>query len=366
MTQAYLELMDVVQMTRSRWRLLHGLDGVLVVFTALAGVLVAGAAIDQWVDLSVPGRVAAHGCLWIAAAMTVWRNVFRPVFAAHGDDYYAALIEQRFPFLGNRFINALQLGREPRATGPKLVEAIVNDALTVVDEIDVSRAGSARTLRRHLAFAAALATVLLGYIMLFGPAARTSVARVLLPTADIAPFTWTRLTVSPDQTLHVLEGAPLTIKAQTGGRLPEQAWLRWRTADGRRNAMRMTDTGKGAFVYAFPAVEAGFGFHVTAGDAASPQVQVVVDARPRIETLVPLAKDDRVDPRLGLNGVRRCVLQRVALARMIAENPEAGPPLCRLEHKRLANGLLQFDTRERRSFRRQSLRLFPREDLHGL
>ena len=286
MTQAYIELIDHVKVMRSRWRTRQGLEGALFVLAPVIAVVAAAAMVDHVLGLGVAGRVLLHVMLWAVGVACLWRYVIGPLAMTHGDDYFAAMIEQRFPVLGNRFINAVQLGREKDIAAPRLVDAILTDALTAVDDIDVRSAAADRTLRRRAIAAAGVFLLLLVYVGLFGPAARTSFARVLMPFADIEPFTWTKLTVDPYEAMHVLEGEPLRVEAETTGRIPAEAWLRWTDVDHRRRAARMAVVdGTGRFAHNFAAVETGFSYHVTAGDAKSKTVQVVMDRRPRIDSM---------------------------------------------------------------------------------
>jgi len=122
------------------------------------------------------------------------------------------------------------------------------------------------------------------YGLLGGPAAGTSLLRVLLPGTDIAPFSWTRVAVTPGQDLHVLEGSPLLITARTSGRTPRRVNLECEMA-GTTRALPMVSDDPGTYRHTFPSLTAGMRLRVRAGDARSAPIQVTVDPRPRIETL---------------------------------------------------------------------------------
>ena len=149
------------------------------------------------------------------------------------DDYFAALVEQRHPELGNRFINALQLGRGTQAgVSRNLIDAIVSDAdrsagdLDLGDSIDRQPVNVLPWLPSPPSFSSAAMP---------SPGRRTSATpwpasscpwatSTLIPTLYIAE-------VDPRST-NVPEGTPLTITARVEGSLPSSARLYRRSGKG--------------------------------------------------------------------------------------------------------------------------------------
>ena len=285
MTEAYLQLLDHVQLVRRMWRVRRVTEGLLLAAALVVAAALVTTMLDQLADFGVAGRWVLALVLYATLIATLWGLAIHPARARHSDDFFAALMERRLPTLGNRLINALQLGREEYPRAPRLVEAIVSDGVSAAYDADPAQAVARSALRRNaLALAAALIVAIV-YATWAGPAARTSFMRVLLPGADIAPFTWTALSVDLEPGDRVLEGTPFAVTATAAGRVPGEATLHWTDAHDRRRALRMMTGGAGKFTHTFPALEASIAFHVTAGDARTDVFRVAVDVRPRIDSM---------------------------------------------------------------------------------
>lgn len=285
MTQAYALLLDNVNLIRKSWRIRRASEGVLLFLAIAVGVLTLAAGADQFADPNTPGRSVLFLIFWGSVAAAAARFVVQPLTVRHSDDFFAALIEQRHPKLQNRLINALQLGRQSSFGAPRLIEAIVADGAAAVDHVDPGAAVSGPALKQNAAALGIALAVAMVYFLLAGPAAVASAQRVLMPWADILPFTWTTLSVSPDQPVTLLEGSPLEIRAITGGRRPAaDASLTLIDSQNHRRTVPMSLASKDEhlFSYMLPAVNAGFLFFVSAGDTHSRRISVVVEPRPRI------------------------------------------------------------------------------------
>lgn len=291
MTQSYDQLIEQVQLVRQSWRARRMLEGAVLAFSALGLALVGAALLDQLSAPGAVGRILLALAMWMITGLVAWRWLVRPATARHGVDYFAALAEQRNPALRNRLINAVQLGRDENPAAPRLVEAIVAEGAGAAQDIDLSRCAASPLLRQALAGLGTALTILVLYLLLAGPGARIAIARVLLPAADILPFTWARVSVTPDKPQTVFEGLPLTVAARVEVRdeksaVPD-AFITWTDTVGQRRsaAMRASVKDPRSFSYVFPAVETGFVFHVVAGDGRSRDVSVAVERRPRVASM---------------------------------------------------------------------------------
>jgi hypothetical protein len=282
MTQAYTLILDAIHETRQTWRFRRVAEGLLITAAATGLVLLLATLIDQVLAPGQLGRVVLASAFWCVAVTLAWRFVGSVLSQRHSDDYFAALLEQRAG-MHNRLINALQLGRGG-AAAPALVEAIVNDGVAAVENVEPGRAVASPLLARA---ATALGVVLLAamvYLLVGGAAATTSLARVLLPLAEIAPFThtWVEL-MSPDRDrVRLLEGSPLTVEAQLRGVVADSAELVWADAAGGRRSIAMRSAEAGRFTHTFDSLSAPGTLHVRAGDGRSRDATVVIDARPRV------------------------------------------------------------------------------------
>jgi len=285
MTQGYLTLLDQVHLVRRMWRARRIAEGLLLLAAVALAAVTVLTAVDQALDLGPAGRWLLALVLWAAVVAGLWHGPVRPALRTHADDFFAALMEQRLPTLGNRLINGLQLGREEHPRAPRLVEAIVADGIQAAETVEPGRAVSGPALRRGaLALAGAL-VLAAGYFLWAGPAGRTHLVRVLLPAADIPPFTWTRVRARIDPGDRLLEGSPLKVTATTTGRAVDEALLHWTDASDRERTVGMEPAEAGRFAHTFPSVQGDLALHVTAGDGRSQRFHVAVDLRPRIEAM---------------------------------------------------------------------------------
>ncbi|NQT93952.1 MAG: hypothetical protein HQ559_14420, partial [Lentisphaerae bacterium] len=284
MTAAYLQLVEHLAVVRNAWKTRRAFEAGMLTLAVAAIVLTAVAVCDHVGTFGYAGRTVLSLVFWGCIFTAAWQAAKRGVFAKHDDDFFAALIERALPESRNRFINAFQLGREPSTDAPRIVEAIVNEGVSSTDELEPSRAVVQPATRRNALALGGAVAVAVCYWLIAGPGAWTSMARVLLPTANIQPFAWTKVVVTPGSDLRVLEGSVLAVKAETSGRVPETAVIHWKVA-GRRFGQRMAPGQGGIFTHNFDAVQTDMSFRIHAGDAWSRETLVTVDPRPRIEEM---------------------------------------------------------------------------------
>ena len=109
------------------------------------------------------------------------------------DDFFAALAERGHPELHDGLINALQLGRVDRpGYSPQLVRRIVDDAAAATAGVDFSDSLDTRPAKRAAAVAGAAVAADGRVRLAFAPRFFNGLARVLLPVAEVAPYTATQ------------------------------------------------------------------------------------------------------------------------------------------------------------------------------
>jgi len=289
-TQSYQTLIDTVDTLRRRWRLQKLLEGCLLVVAGAAGVLVAVVAADNLLRPDTTGRLLLAGALWGTLAVAVLNWVVNRWLDDRRDDFFAALAERGHPEMRGGLINALQLGRVDRpGYSPQLVQRIVEDAAGASAGVDFSDSLDTRPAKRAAAIAGA-AVVLMGvYALAFAPRFFNGLARVLLPAAEVAPYTATRVlndSIRPGNH-RVPEGANVAIQARVDGVIPPSAELFRRTGGGPWVPAAMKPVGKeaGLFGASVPQASESFDYQVVAGDGRSQPFRVEVVKRPRVEKL---------------------------------------------------------------------------------
>mgnify|MGYP006273574235 CR=1 FL=1 len=287
MTEAYAQVLHTVDQVRRAWRSRRIVEGLAQTLAVGTGMLVVLAAIDDAAMLGPVGRWAAGLALWLSVAAVAWQSVARPAAAGHSDDYFAVMAEQRLG-LGNRLINAVQLGREPVPAAPRLVDAIVADGVRATDEFDPGPVVASPALGRYALALLGVLVIAAAYLSLGGPPARSAAARVLLPFADIQPFTWTSVSVQFQPGTTVLEGQPLTVTLTTAGRPVDHATLHLASDAGPRRSLRLQpDRGSdpAAFTHTFAGLDRSIDLHATAGDGRLASHRITVVPRPRPVTI---------------------------------------------------------------------------------
>jgi hypothetical protein len=292
MAQAYPRLVGALDEVRAQWRRQKLLEGVLLALAGVLGVLVALVAADNLFQPGVVGRALLAAVLWGGLIAGLLGLVVRRWMEDRRDDFFAALVEQRHPELRNCLINALQLGRgNQRGFSPDLIEAIVGDADRATDDMEMSDSVDSRPARHAALWALGAVLVLALYVFAFGPRFTNGLARLLLPAADIPPYTQTQIPgkyVQPqDKGAKVPEGKPVEIRARVEGVIPADAQLHRKTAAGSwQTSVMQKEPGKeDTFRFTVAQVSESFEFYITAGDGRSPTFGVQVVKPPRVEKI---------------------------------------------------------------------------------
>ncbi len=285
MSTVHEELVDQLGSVKRRLLLRWAAQALLLMAIAAAAALLLSTLADQGVQLGGLGRTLAAMLVYGIAAAVFWR-ASHALRTPHGDDYYAALVEQHSPQVHGRIINALQLGRESSPGMAKVIDSIVLEGHEALEAIDLRTVLRSRWLKRLAAALGAMAVIWLVYGLLGGPGVRVSVSRVLMPWAAIEPFCYTQLELQPAEPQRLLEGSPLTIEAtardRTGAAPPDRAMIAWRDGAGRAGRAEMKSAGSGKFAYIISSVDTSLSLTVSAGDATSTPLEVAVDLRPRV------------------------------------------------------------------------------------
>jgi hypothetical protein len=281
----YPILVDQIDDLRRRWRLLQVGDGTVRTLALLAAVIVAVVAVDNlfWLDSS--GRLLLLVALLAALLLSIGAWIVRRWLDDRRDDFFAALAESRHPELDNRLINGLQLGRGTEPGSPRLIEAIVRDAVSATAELELADSLDRRPVGRSAALLAT-AVVVLG-IYALSPRFANGFTRVLAPWADIPPYTATQVAKVTPGNKQVIEGSPVPMTAELAGVLPDAASLMMHTGESWKPlAMRPQDPKRPElFGFTLREADESFDYYIAAGDGRSRHYRINVVERPRVEKL---------------------------------------------------------------------------------
>jgi hypothetical protein len=288
--EAYPRLMTALDDVRGQWRRQQLLEGTLLATAGVLGVLVVLIAADNLFHPGMLGRALLATILWGGLLAALASFVIKRMLEDRRDDFFAALVEQKYPHLHNRLINALQLGRgNQRGFSPELIGAIVHDADRATGDLEMGESVDSKPTLRALWWALGIVGVVVLYATLFSPYFFTGLQRLLLPAADIPPFTRTQVPgdgIDPGNK-KVPQGKPVEITAQVQGVIPATASVHIRKeGDGWKKVEMRADADRAdVFHYTLPAADASFDYYVTAGDGESPAFKVTVVHPPRIVRL---------------------------------------------------------------------------------
>lgn len=299
--ETYPRLLAKLRDLRYRWQQRHVLAGSCLALAIGLAVWLAAAIADVYLDLPAAGRWIATILLAAAFATACSRLVLCRWLADPREDFFALLIEQCYPALDNRLINALQLGRGNHYGSPRLVQQIVADALEATAELDLEPCARTVGLRRPAAsLAAALGALSLALLLAPGQMA-ASLARVAIPWAEVPPYTATRVASVTPENKRTFEGVPLTISARIEGQVPDAVLLHvrrpgrpWRTLvmlppgnkpSSPSRASLQSHAAPLAYAHTLRSPRHTFEYYVTAGDGRSRQYRIEVVRNPRIERL---------------------------------------------------------------------------------
>lgn len=294
--EAYAHVTQGMQTLRGHWRAQRIIEGTLYACSVALIGLVAVVLLDNLLHPDAVGRLLLALLFWATLAVGAVRWIMHRVMEDHRDDFFAALMEQKHPHLGNRVINALQLGRGNAIGAPALIDAIVRDGAHAVADVDAKSCLDQRPLQRAGIMALAIFALLFIYGMVQGARFNNGLARVLLPWASIPPFTATRVddsSVTPGDA-RVAEGEAVTFLCRVKGPIPPQAQLWRRGGDNTWRAVVMLPADSpDSFVYSTPQVSESCDYFIQANDGRSKIFRVTVVQRPRLEqwevTLAPPA-----------------------------------------------------------------------------
>jgi hypothetical protein len=287
---AYPHLLDALDEVRNQWRRHKLLEGGLLVLAGFVTVVVVLVAADNLFHPGTAGRLLLAIALWGGLIAGLLGLMVRRWLEDRRDDYFAALVERKHPGLHNRLINALQLGRDhQRGFSPVLIEAIVRDADQATQDLELTDSIDVRPAKRAALGALAALVLVAGYALALTPRFTNGLARVLLPLADIAPYTQTQIRaedVRPGGT-RIAEGKPLRITARLSGVIPPGAQMHRRFGElaWQISPMQGDAAHEDTFGFDVKQTTESFDYFITAGDGRSPIYHVEVVKPPQIDKL---------------------------------------------------------------------------------
>ncbi len=257
---------------RVRIRALSATKGLaLVVFTALAAFAIA-IVVDRIFYLQMPFRVLVFAATLVALAVCLVANLVVPLLRRYTARRIALAVEDRHPELGDLVVSTVEL-TEHRAAGKltgstQLVDALTRETLGRSRSVDFRSVAPVSTIRWALVLALVLTAVVGAYCVMQPPVAHNVLLRILNPTADLEPFTYTTIDVSPGS-CAVAKGSDVELVVTASGRVPADARLVWRAGHDRWRRLKLPVASDGTARYTFNNVLRPITYRLRVGDARS-------------------------------------------------------------------------------------------------
>jgi len=264
----------------------------VLLFTLTAFVL-----IDHWLlEMSQWMRMAIWGALAVWSVGWFIRKIIPPMFYKINPEHAARLIEKQIPDSKDSLISWLQLN-EVSATPPKSVlNQIGRYAFKFLRSADATQvADTANLVRLSAAFFGCLLCIAI-YFFASPKSGWTSVSRLLLPWANIAPATRVRFVqITPGDTT-VMQGSTLLVDVTLRGlHKNEKVQLQYDLSDGQVQGelvpLREEIHGvhyKLEFGKSFGGIHQPLTYWIIAGDAKAGPFQVDIQ-------VVPLVAIDQIE-----------------------------------------------------------------------
>jgi hypothetical protein len=278
------EVSDVLGRFETRRRRLAVLRAAGVAVTLLAAAMLVVAWIDRLRPLPPLGRAA----LLVASVALASVPLVRPLLAMLSGRFdgpaAAGRIERLAPALRDRLRTLVSQAHDRgEVRGSSAMLGVLGEsARREVQQLDARALLPLSLARRSWLAAAGVIAVGVAMSLSSWLSLPTLLARQLQPFAEIAPVTWTRLSVLPGD-VRLLQGQPLPVRVMVE-RLgdDEPVTLVSQPTGGRTSRVAMTRSGDGAYTHVIESVERELRYHVVAGDARSGDFTARVLRRPAI------------------------------------------------------------------------------------
>lgn len=197
-------------------------------------------------------------------------------------DQVAVHIEKAYPYINNRLINAIQLGRKLDSHTAAFTDALITDSLKTTQMLSLKKAVNKRKLCvfAYLLAGSVLLTIL--YCAAFPRYFKNSYARLMHPLKDIPPITLTTLNIVPGN-CTVFNGDDVTIITSIKGVMPYGAEIIYKYENEKKYSHTQMNFKNNSFLYEFKNITQPVKYRIIAGDGKSALYQIEVKERPQIK-----------------------------------------------------------------------------------
>ena len=280
-------LHQLVRRTRQRLRLSWVSAGMGVTVGLSLTVLMIAGTLDWVLVLSTPARYLAWTAIVTTGSVCLIGRVLRPALARLSETDVALWIERTIPQMHSRLVSALDLSRQPATDGSTaFYTALVEQAAQKTANFQPAAVLDRQSLSRAAWWTALALSILLLGLGLAPRFVTTTLARVLMPWADIPPPSSLLLFVAPGDA-EALQGNAVTISVDVAGGSVKEVQLQLTTDDGavRRIAMTPKDHDRNRFEHTVEQLQESLTYRVFAGRTWTRKLRLSLVERPRVVSL---------------------------------------------------------------------------------
>jgi hypothetical protein len=269
-------------------------EGLGLFFAVVLFALGVAVALDNLLHLHWAIRTGILAGLVCGAAVII-RAMARLMREPLTAERMAVKVEQKFPQIDNRMINALLLANEDDEDASELIHSVIEEGNADAARVDLRAAIPKRKLAAMLGAAVAVVAMMAAYVAANPNQFMNGLARVLFPFVNVNPLSRTRIVAVTPEDKNILAGNNVTIGVELAGKLPEDAKVEYEPeGEGMRDApMRQAGpsskpeggTPTARFTCLMAAVDRSFTYRVAAGDARSGSYRITVHHRPAVSEL---------------------------------------------------------------------------------
>ncbi|MCX5658138.1 MAG: hypothetical protein NTW19_00250, partial [Planctomycetota bacterium] len=281
------EIEKIVVRTRSRVRLYRVVAGAGWALTAALGWLLLGAGVDLLAPLPMSGRCIVWAVFWTLVAGLAALAVFWPAVRPLPLSDIAFRIERALPGMHNRLVTVLDLKNRTEAhreDSAGFVDRLISQTFQRLSSFRVEQVASLRPVRNGLASAALVVGIGAAMLFVFHERMPTALARMLRPTAPIAPVSSVVFHAEPGDA-EVLQGDPASIRVAFDRGHADDMMLRVRAGDGAWTTYPLQPDDDGRLAFTISAVDASITYQIVGGGTWTREHQLTMVRRPIIQTV---------------------------------------------------------------------------------
>ncbi|MFH1904066.1 MAG: hypothetical protein ABIK53_00870 [bacterium] len=278
----FIELESRINKFRLFWKCIRLFEGITIFLFLILISIITVLGLDSLIHFPTSMRLFCLIAFWTGAITCLVVFIIKPMIKYFNIDQVAVHIEKAYPYINNRLINAIQLGRKLDSHTAAFTDALITDSLKTTQMLSLKKAVNKRKLCvfAYLLAGSVLLTIL--YCAAFPRYFKNSYARLMHPLKDIPPITLTTLNIVPGN-CTVFNGDDVTIITSIKGVMPYGAEIIYKYENEKKYSHTQMNFKNNSFLYEFKNITQPVKYRIIAGDGKSALYQIEVKERPQIK-----------------------------------------------------------------------------------